>query len=157
MIQVIVAGTIDREEVELYVWECMMPYTWYDITFDEFDDLPVGQEEVLREGSAESDYDGNVCDSLVSITIIPLTIVDTIIIGDCTSLGTEFTFVFKALDPDGNDVTITNPVIEWIDSTSNSVVATGGTALLESGSYYVDFLGSLQDLNYTDDELAGIT
>ena len=157
MIQVIVAGTIDREEVELYVWECMMPYTWYDITFDEFDDLPVGQEEVLREGSAESDYDGNVCDSLVSITIIPLTIVDTIIIGDCTSLGTEFTFVFTALDPDGNDVTITNPVIEWIDSTSNSVVATGGTALLESGSYYVDFLGSLQDLNYTDDELAGIT
>jgi len=155
-IQIIVAGSIDREEVELFVWECMFPYTWYDITFDEFNDLPVGQSETLFEGSAESDFEGNVCDSLVSITITPLEIIDTVIVGNCTSMGTEFTFVFTALDPEGNDITITNPSIEWIDATDNSIVATGATALLQSGSYFVEFLGSLQDLNFRDDELAGI-
>ncbi|NNE16413.1 MAG: hypothetical protein HKN51_15640 [Saprospiraceae bacterium] len=156
IIQVIPAGTIEREEVELFIWECMLPYTWFDEEFPDLSSLPIEGDFNIREGSAESDYEGNVCDSLVSLTITPLTIIDTVIIGDCTSNGTEFTFQFIALDPDGNDVTISNPAYEWVDAITGLVVSNTQTALLESGSYFVNFLASLEDLNYMDDELAGI-
>ncbi len=156
IMEVTVRGTIDREEVELFIWECMLPYEWYEEEFIDLESLPEGDGFLLEEGSAEQDFEGNTCDSLVLLTITPLTALDTIIVGNCTSEGTEFTFVFTALDPDGNEIEVEIPSFQWIDSTSMMVIANTQTALLESGTYFVNFLSFIEDLNYMDDELAGI-
>ena len=149
-------GSIDREEVELFIWECMLPYEWYEEEFLDLESLPTGDDFDLPEGSANSDWEGNNCDSLITLTITPLTAIDTVLVGDCTSDGTEFTFIFTALDPQGNEIEIQAPTYEWIDVSTGMIVATTQTALLESGSYLVNLESFIDDLNYTEDELAGI-
>lgn len=149
-------GSIDRAEVELFIWECMLPYEWYEDEFIDLESLPEGDDFDLAEGSAESDYEGEPCDSLITLTITPLTALDTVIVGDCTSDGTEFTFVFTALDSRGNEVEVEVPMYEWIDATTGMVVATTQTAILETGSYFINMEAFIQDLNYMEDELAGL-
>ncbi len=156
IIDINVVGSIDREEVELFVWECMLPYEWFEEEFIDLESLPTGLTLDLPEASAQQDWDGETCDSLVALTITPLTMLDTVIVGDCTSQGTEFTFVFTALDPSGNEIEVEVPVFEWIDASNNMVVANTQTALLETGSYFVNFESFIQDLNYMEDELAGL-
>lgn len=146
-------GSLDREDVYLQLLPCQLPYEWFDVFIDEPEDYINGREETLENGSAQMDYDGDRCDSLVTLFVIPLEIVDSIIIGDCTPAGTEFTFIFSAVDADGNDIDFTNVTYEWIDSSTNMVVSMDETALLESGTYYVRIISTIEDLNYSD--LAG--
>ena len=157
IVQITPRGSIDREEVELYVWECMLEYEWFELSFDDFNDLPEGLSEDLSESSAESDWEGTNCDSLISLTVTPLTVIDTVIVGDCTSNGTEFSFEFTFLDPDGNEVPFINPPsITWLDANTMAEVANTQTALLNSGSYLVSFEGDVTDLNYIEPNLANI-
>lgn len=156
IIQVNARGSVDREEVELFIWECMLPYEWYEEEFPDLESLPEGGDFLLRGGSAESDYNGERCDSLVTLTITPLTMLDTVIVGDCTPQGTEFTFVFTALDPNGDEIEVEVPSYEWIDAATMMPVGNTQTVLLETGSYYVNFESFIDDLNYLDNELAGL-
>ena len=156
IIDITARGSIDRVDVELYVWECMFEYEWFGEEFVDAESLPEGEPFDLVEGSAEENWEGTNCDSLLNLTITVLTSLDTVIVGDCTSDGTEFTFVFTALDPQGNDVEVEIPSFEWIDANTGMVVANTQTALLETGSYFVNFESFITDLNYVEPELAGL-
>jgi hypothetical protein len=156
IIDINIRGSLDREEVNLFIWECMLPYTWYEEEFFDLEDLPEGDDFLLDEGSAEQDLEGTFCDSLITLTITPLTAIDTVLVGDCTPEGTEFTFQFIGLDPLGNEVEVQGAEFEWIDATTGMTVANTQTALLETGSYLVNLESFIDDLNYMEDELAGI-
>ncbi len=152
-VQITPVGSLDREEVFLQLLPCQLPYDWFDITIDEMEDYIDGRDETLQEGSAQSDFEGDRCDSLVTLFVIPLELQDSIIVGECTPQGTEFTITWTGLDNDGNELDLINVTYMWIDSVTNMVVSTDETALLNSGTYYVSITGQLEDLNYS--EIAG--
>ena len=153
VIQIIPVGSLDREEVFLQLLPCQLPYEWFELTIDNFEDYIDGVDEVLTEGSAQSDWEDINCDSLITLQVIPLQVIDSIIIGDCTPQGTEFTFVFSSEDMDGEEIDFDNFTFTWIDSTTNAEVGDGETVFLGTGTYYVSITGFVLDLNYS--ELAG--
>jgi len=154
IININIQGTVEREEVELFIWECMLPYEWFEEEFPDLESLPEGADYVVE--SSQSDWEDETCDSLISLTITPLTMLDTVIVGDCTSDGTEFTFEITALDPNGNQIDIMAPNFEWVDVNTGMVVSNTQSAFLETGTYSINLQSFIQDLNYMDDELAGI-
>lgn len=150
LVKVNPVGSLDREDITLYLLPCQLPYQWFDFEIDNFEDYANGVDEILTEGSAQRDWDGDRCDSLINLTVVELEVIDTVLVGDCTPAGTEFTIEVTAIGDGGEEIDFINPTYEWIDSVTNMVVGTGVTVLLETGVYYVSLTSLVEDINYTD-------
>lgn len=140
-----IVGDNDPGEVELFLIECQLPYTWFDIIIYELDEFYSAPAR-LSQASLEKDFLGIQCDSFVTITIIETDVQAQVTESDCTDEGKEFTFELAGIELQGADY-------QWIDSVTGldaTPVSESPSAFLPTGTYYVFISGFIEDLNHND-------
>jgi len=146
VIQINLVGSIDPGVVEIPLYECQLPYS-YDvngqtIVIDDIDSFNNFNEQLFGASGAQ-DYNGNSCDSLVTINASRILLADSISIDYLDNEAEVLVDIYRV---DGEDFTLINGEYIWRDALTNIIVATGNPVLLPSGSYICEYNGMIIDV-----------